>query len=504
MPHGRLVTGGRRVNESNRALRPSAPPSVRIAVLIAGALGGLLLVGVEPGLNWILVAAAVAAAAGRRALTWDPIIFGGLSLALVATALYTSSASQLIVNLLVALGVASLAAAPARTWIEVAVGFGAAGWRMPAALGWILRRTHRPSSPAVTTGTLRVVRGLALGGLLLVVFGTLFASADRAFAQLADEVLRVPPVDFGLLPARLVVAVVVGVFAAALASFAPGLEVGRGGPIEWVDGLRSSIGVPRRRRLGRTEWATALVMLDALFLLFVIVQITVLFGGRDHVLDTAGLTYAQYARSGFFQLVAVAGLTLLVLGFFARYAQRSSPRDDLLLKVLGGALLVLTLVVLASALKRLVLYEEVFGLTRLRVAVHASILWLTGMFAIVSVAGFRMNARWLPRAAVVVSTASLLAFTLVRPDALIAEHNVERFERTGRIDVSYLAGLSPDAVPALATLPEPERTCALAALRYELAEPTGIWALNFARDAARKVLSNTPESASSLAACPYS
>ena len=113
-----------------------------------------------------------------------------------------------------------------------------------------------------------------------------------------------------------------------------------------------------------------------------------------------------------------------------------------------------------------------------------------------------MKARWLPRGMVIVSSLAILALTVVRPDALIAERNVERFERTGKVDISYLAGLSPDAVPALARLPEPERSCALVSLRYELIEPDSLWALNFARDTARETLSTTPESASALGTCP--
>ena len=55
-------------------------------------------------------------------------------------------------------------------------------------------------------------------------------------------------------------------------------------------------------------------VLDALFLAFVAVQATVLFGGHAHVLETEGLTYAEYARQGFWQLLWVSALTLLVLG----------------------------------------------------------------------------------------------------------------------------------------------------------------------------------------------
>ncbi|CAN5565626.1 DUF4173 domain-containing protein [soil metagenome] len=488
------------------ANRTSAPTPVALAALSAGTVAGLLLVGLPPGVNWLLVAAAVAAAVlsvAWRTLSTNALIFGGLSLVLTATAVYTAAEWQLVLNLLIALGLASLAVAPAQTWIEFLLGFGAAWWRSPGALAWLLRMRHSRPAPEAASATLRLARGFALGAFLLVVFGALFASADQAFAQLADRVLAVPDVNYDLLPARLVVAGTVALFAATLASFTPALGVGRGGPVEWIAGIRAELGEPKSRRLGRTEWITALSMLDALFAFFVVVQITVLFGGREHVLDTSELTYAEYARNGFFQLVSVAALTLLVLGFVARFAQRTRSRDVLLLKVLGGVLVALTLVVLASALKRLSLYEEVYGFTRLRLVVHAAILWLAAMFGILTVAGIRSNARWVPRAVIVVSALSLLAFTLIRPDAVIAARNVERFQETGKIDLSYLGALSPDAVPALAKLPEPERSCALVGLRYELAESESLWSLNLARDTAREVLNNTPESASALQSCPH-
>jgi Domain of unknown function (DUF4173) len=501
--HGRNASKGGFVNDAGRT-RPSAPVPIAIAAIAAGMIAGALLVDLPPGANWLIVASAVSVAVvvgWRRERPTHLLIFGALSLALVSTALHTATEWQLVLNLLVAVGLASLAVVPAGTWTELVVSSGSAWWRSPGALAWLLRSLSRPSRKQ-PSGTLPVFRGLALGGFLLLVFGALFVSADEAFAQLADRVLVTPDVSLGLLPFRLIVAGVVMVFAVALASFAPALGVGRGGPLGLIANIGTKVGGGTRLQLGRTEWITALAMLDVLFAAFVVVQITVLFGGREHVLETSGLTYAEYARSGFFQLVAVAALTLLVLGFFARYAQRKGSRDDLLLKLLGGALVVLTLIVLASALKRLALYEEVYGFTRLRVVVHASILWLTGMFCMVSVAGLRGRPSWLPRGVVIFSSIALLVFTVIRPDALIAERNVDRFERTGKIDVSYLAGLSPDAVPALARLPEPERSCALVGLRHELAEPDSLWALNLSRDDAREVLNNSPESGSSLETCP--
>ena len=117
-----------------------------------------------------------------------------------------------------------------------------------------------------------------------------------------------------------------------------------------------------------------------------------------------------------------------------------------LLRVLLAALCLLTLVVCASALKRLGLYEEAYGFTRLRFAAHAILLWLGALFVLVLVA---RGAQWLPRAALTVTLASFLAFALADPDRRIAEWNVDRYERTGKIDAPYLGTLSADAVPAL-------------------------------------------------------
>jgi hypothetical protein len=155
------------------------------------------------------------------------------------------------------------------------------------------------------------------------------------------------------------------------------------------------------------------------------------------VLQTAGLTYAEYAHQGFGQLMAAAALTLAVIAL----ARRDSP----VLTLLIGLLCALTLVVLASALKRLELYEEAFGFTRLRLLAHAAILWLGALFVLIVAAGALKRTRRLPRATVALSAAAALAFALANPDARIAEHNLERFEETGKIDRVYLVHLSADA-----------------------------------------------------------
>src|SRR3954449_9248562 len=102
--------------------------------------------------------------------------------------------------------------------------------------------------------------------------------------------------------------------------------------------------------------------------------------------------------------MAAGGLTLAGIAL----ARRESP----VLTALLGLLCALTLVVLASALKRLELYEEAFGFTRLRLLAHAAILWLRAPFLPVVAAGARHATRRLPRATVAMSAAAALAFAL--------------------------------------------------------------------------------------------
>ena len=265
-------------------------------------------------------------------------------------------------------------------------------------------------------------RGAVLAAVLLAIFVPLFVTADAAFAQIVDDAFGWEvSVDRA------------GDRVADLPARSPG------SPARWcyaVDGRARRRAGGALPNLGRTEWLIALAALDALFAAFVALQLTTLFGGDEHVLRTAGLTYAEYAHQGFGQLMAAAALTLAVIAL--------ARRDSRALQLLLGLLCALTLVVLASALKRLGLYEEAFGFTRLRLMAHGAILWLGGLFVLVAAAGALRQAAWLPRATVALSAVAALAFVLANPDARIAEHNIDALRATtGKLDRTYLAAPQP-------------------------------------------------------------
>jgi Domain of unknown function (DUF4173) len=439
---------------------------MRALALAAALCAAAVIPAGPPGVGLLIVAVLIASAAAvaRRPST-HAVVFGGLALILASFAALRDAGWVVAVDLTAAWLAASVAAVgPRRAALPAPfTGLNDLPTVMPRGAGRM--------APAF--------RGAFFGGFLVVPFAALFFAADAAFAELGG---RIPLPSGASLPLRAVI------FAVALAATL-GLALAARRPSEPSE--------PRERgRLAPLEWAIPLASLVLLFTAFVAVQLAVLFGGHDHVLETAGLTYAEYAREGFWELLLAGALTLTVIGLAVVVADAPRRGHRLLLKALLGALCLLTLVVLASALHRLRLYEDAYGLTRARLSAEAVALWLGGAFVLVVLAGVAREVRVrFAQLAVGGTAAALIAFSAADPDELIAERNVEHWRETGRIDVMYLSGLSADAVPALAALPELLRDEALQAPAAELDDDEAWSSANLSRARARDLLSGLPRSA---------
>ncbi|WP_328886670.1 DUF4153 domain-containing protein [Streptomyces sp. NBC_00316] len=470
-------------------LRPAGPAAIRGATLwsaVATALLSALLLGDGLGPNLLIVAvpAALAAffaaqAAGRRLRPWTAVWgVGGLALLAVPALRDAGWPTFLAVVSAVALG--SLALHGGRSWLGVFLGSVGLFSSVAEGLKWGGRGARaRMAGSRDRWGV--AFRSTAVAVVLLIVFGALFASADAAFADVLGSLI--PDVSLGDGPWRLFLFVVglVGALAAAHTAAAP---------VRW-DRITVRAGTAR----GRLEWALPLIVLNLLFAVFLAIQLTVLLGGYDKVMAETDLSYSAYARQGFWQLLWATLLTLLVIALALRWAPRGAPRDRTLVRSVLGVLCLLTLVVVASALRRMDLYVDAYGLTRLRISVAAVELWLGVVLVLIMAAGV-FGARLLPRAVAASAAVGVLAFGLVSPDGLIAEQNVQRFRNDHAIDVDYLRGLSADAVPALDTLPEPLRSCALGEIQKTLRASEAPWyASSWSEARARDILESRSASA---------
>lgn len=488
-------------------VRPRLRGAGRVAAVagILGIVGQLLYFGVAVGINyplsvglalgaaWLLrprgarfdvidawLPAVALALAGFVALRGDPVLvfFDILaSLGLAAGALAAIGGHQVTRRLLpgVLALIGSLAGWTVFGGARVAADAAATARPSPRARGWL-------------TAAGPYLRGALIALPVVAVFAALFSSADAVFARLIGDLFGVQ-LDFGELPGRLAAAVVVAWIAAGALAF-----VAEAPPRQ-----DPAIG-SRFRFLGTPETLIVLVAVDAVFAVFVVLQAAYLFGGLDTV-AAFGLGYAEYARRGFFELLAVAALAGgLVLATEAVVRHRSRAY---VAAAIG--LMVLTAVVLASAFLRLRLYQDAFGWTELRFYVLASIGWLAIGIGIAIVCLADDRSRWLVHGLVLAAAIVGLTINVIGPVRYVAEQNLARVTNpslvpvggeTG-IDASYIGSLGDDAVPlivaALSGLPEDAQVqieYALRERRFELivAETRAWQAWNLGREEARAAL----------------
>ncbi|MFI7036750.1 DUF4153 domain-containing protein [Microbispora rosea] len=466
---------------------PDAPRWLLPAAAAAGLVAAVALPDASPGLGFVLTAVAMGAAAfpvvlplRRGRITPWTVAFGLLAYALVSVALFRDADWLVGPVLLAAFGVGSLAVSGGgRGWLAVIKGGVSVVFAL-LPLPWFLagplrRLKRRRMLPTLVSALVTVV--------LLAVFGLLFSSADAVFSAFLSDLLRTPDWVRSLPYRIFVFCVFAGLAAAAvLVGLRPVAEPA-------APDLRMS--------LGRQVWVIPLLGLNVLFAAFVTVQITVLFGGSRRVLTTAGLTYAEYARSGFFELVTVSLFVLGIVAAAVALLRRESRADRWLLAVLLGLLCAFTLVILASALHRLGLYTDAYGLSRLRASVEATIWWLGAVFVLVlAVGAVRLaggGTSWFFRALVLLTGVSLLAFAVWDPDARVAETQLA-VRGVERLDHGYLSELGAEAVPILDRLPEPDRSCVLSDVVAfnDLWRPDPWNGWNLARARAREVLERRP------------
>jgi signal transduction histidine kinase len=461
---------------------PDAPrgrPGIVAAAASAGVLAATVLPAGNLGLGTTLVFAAVVGTvfaahatrttrgSGRR---WTGVdTFDAALVALLLATLFIRDAEWItVLCLLAALALTAVSSTKAASLLALLGTAAAVPLAAVRGLPW-LGRTLKPTSGVRTW--LPAARTAVVSTVLLLVFGALFASADALFASWVDAIT--PDITLNDLPARAVLATFIagGTLAAAFVALAP----------PDVDRLRLPPGTSRNE----FEWLAPVLVVDAVFLAFLVAQATAMFGGHGYLQQTTGLTYADYVHEGFGQLTVATMLTLTVVAWAARKATPGRRRDVTL-----GALCVMTIVVVVSALSRMNLYEEAYGFTRLRLLVSVFEGWLGVLVVLVIVAGVVGSRRWLVPVAVRLGAAGLLGLALVNPDLYIAQHNIARADAPVAIDWQYLGELSADAYPALVRFPDEQFACTTRS-SVELSHDDWL-AWNLSRQHARDLMADRP------------
>jgi hypothetical protein len=203
----------------------------------------------------------------------------------------------------------------------------------------------------------------------------------------------------------------------------------------------------KNHTVGHIETSILLGSVNVLFFIFILVQFTYLFGGESNI-SAQGFTYAEYVRRGFFELIAVAIISLLLLLTTEKYVIKKETEHALGFKVFSTALVIQVILIMVSAFTRLSLYEEAYGFTTLRLYSHAFIILLAVIFCLLIYKIYKDKRENTFTFRVFLSfVLFLVVMNFLNPDAFIARRNIERFNATGKLDIYYLSHLSDDAIP---------------------------------------------------------
>jgi hypothetical protein len=450
------------------------------AALLLGVLGDGLLRATPWGLNVLLWAGALASAsvfflARRRRSALAGSGHWLLLLAMLFAAAFAWRDSLTLnllagLGLLIALALLAWRARAGRIWLagvsEYALGILLAGVNTFVS-GFPLLCSNVHWQEVTGAGWTRHLRAVLRGALialpLLIFFGGLLMAADAVFARAINNLF------FTNHTQTLSHLLVAFLLAWISGGFLYGLLFGR--EVKWTSDGRarlepliqqesrvaetaSASGAPQALKpqpisLGIIEIGVTLGLLNLLFLLFVIVQFRYFFGGAALVQDSDGLTYAEYYRRGFFELVTVAALVLPVLLVAHWLLRKGKPAHERIFRLLAGMQVFLLFVIMASAVRRMLLYQSEYGLTELRLYTTAFMAWLALVFIWFVATALRGKREQFACGALVAGLLVIATLHIINPDALIVRVNVAHAQAGRGFDARYAASLSADAAPAL-------------------------------------------------------
>ncbi|MBR6114968.1 MAG: DUF4173 domain-containing protein [Oscillospiraceae bacterium] len=428
--------------EAHRRLRENAPGLLALSALLGLVYAVFFTDSSALGLNAVVFSAVwcVCAFTARRQLSLprsadEPCRFAGI-LALAAAIFWSANG---FIQFVSAAGIALLQwfwalelAADTRDWH-----FFKAVQAVPTLIVRLLARlpepfVHLAGFRREGGGRVRdVLCGLLIAAPLAALVFVLLGSADAAFLALFDRLfggVELPDRLWTLLRGLFFAVSAAAVFYALLCA-----QTARP-----VDGAQRPV-----RRASTLVAVTFCSVLAAMYAVFCLVQIITLFSGSGALLPE-GYTYAGYARQGFFQLLAVSAINVLLVIVSQRRFESGRALRSVLCLISGC-----TVIIEISSAWRMYLYVQAYGLTFLRLTV----LWFLGVLLIVLGGAVRTVFRpefRLFRFSMAVCLAAWLVFAFSRPDALAARYDLDRFGPTDAVVDSILSQYTPDSLAELA------------------------------------------------------
>ena len=174
-----------------------------------------------------------------------------------------------------------------------------------------------------------------------------------------------------------------------------------------------------------------LASLNIIYLVFCTIQIKSLF------MQNVSIDYASYARKGFFQLMAVSIINLITILIAKKRNKIDNKKDNKYINIMCLIMIIFTFIILISATIRMYNYESEYGYTLLRLLVYCAL--FTEAILLIPTSLFIFDKKInLVQTYFYIVLFIYIIMNFLNLDYLIAKRNVDRYIKTGKIDVSYL------------------------------------------------------------------
>jgi len=294
------------------------------------------------------------------------------------------------------------------------------------------------------TKLFKIIIGLSISIPLMLIVVVLLTSADQVFGHFVNQI---PNIFVNINIGEFIVRALIVLFICII-SFSYLWEL-------LNPKFRANNDLQDKTIVSKGIWdpiiiVTILISINIIYVLFSVIQFSYLFGSLSNNLP-AGLTYADYARKGFFELIVVTLINLSILLVNVNLTKKIDSIVDKAVVISNSLLIACTMIMLFSAHFRMSLYEEKYGYTYLRLLTHAFMVFIAALLltALIKLWYEKIS---LLKVYIVIALLAYIIINFTNIDVLIARNNINRYNKTHQIDTSYLTCLSYDAVPSLVEL----------------------------------------------------
>ncbi len=267
-----------------------------------------------------------------------------------------------------------------------------------------------------------IFKALCITIPIVIVIVAILASADSVFNNMIFNILNVftnifSSIDFSGFIIRLILIICIFIY---LSSFFYNITKYEEEPV--LENYTNE-----SKKIESMTLKMVLTALNIVYLIFCIIQINSLF------MQKTNINYADYARQGFFQLMIVSIINLIVILIAKKYGEENNKYINFM-EIL---MIIFTLIIIVSSAVRMYFYEQTYGYTLLRLLVYCVL--LTEAILLIPTILYILNKhRNLIKTYFTIIVVMYIGMNIINFDAIIANRNINRYIETGKIDLEYL------------------------------------------------------------------